>query len=92
MPSSHSLLGHEIALARSKVLSGVFWGLSMELTWDSRFANDSMKMILAKTIWRFKMKLEINSQEWLKDMPSFVSLHQPPLLVSLEPRKRPSSD
>ncbi|PIG69197.1 sterigmatocystin biosynthesis P450 monooxygenase stcL [Aspergillus arachidicola] len=49
-----------------------------------KFAYDSMKLILAKFLWRFKPTLLDKSRSWLDHQPTFVSFHQPPLLVDLE--------
>ena len=52
-----------------------------------RFAYDSMKLILARTLWRFEMELEPGSRKsHLADPVSFVSFHQPSLLVNLTRR------
>ncbi|KAJ6131840.1 hypothetical protein N7471_007055, partial [Penicillium samsonianum] len=52
-----------------------------------KFAYDSIKLVLARTLWRFQMKLDPSSQRsYLADPVSFVSFHQPPLLVNLTAR------
>ncbi|KAJ5745277.1 hypothetical protein N7520_010459 [Penicillium odoratum] len=53
-----------------------------------QFALDSMKLILARLIWKFDLDLAPESSEWLDSQVAFVSWHQPPLMVAL--RLRPS--
>ncbi|KAL4781971.1 cytochrome P450 [Aspergillus varians] len=49
-----------------------------------QFAYDAMKLILAKVLWRFEMSLADESRGWLEGQKSFVSFHQPPLMVKLQ--------
>jgi cytochrome P450 len=53
-----------------------------------KFAYDSMKLILARMIWRFDMALDeeaIKKGSWITGHDSFVSWHLPPLNVQLTP-------
>ncbi|CAI7673280.1 unnamed protein product [Penicillium manginii] len=53
-----------------------------------KFAYDSMKIILARTLWRFDMKLDLISKEkYSQPQVSYVSFHQSPLLVTLVDRE-----
>ncbi|GKZ36939.1 hypothetical protein AbraIFM66950_008204 [Aspergillus brasiliensis] len=52
-----------------------------------KFAYDSMKLILARSFWRFDMSLAPASRNWLHDQKTYVSFHQPPLMVNLEMRR-----
>ncbi|OKL55434.1 hypothetical protein UA08_09300 [Talaromyces atroroseus] len=55
-----------------------------------KFAYDSMKLILARLLWRFDLALdeEVGKKGgWISNHDSFVSWHVPPLNVSLKPLK-----
>lgn len=57
-----------------------------------KFAYDSMKLILARMLWRFDMALDKEVikggriDSWITGHDSFVSWHLPPLHVHLTPR------
>ncbi|KAJ5342279.1 hypothetical protein N7541_011403 [Penicillium brevicompactum] len=52
-----------------------------------KFAYDSMKLILARMLWRFDMTLTDENEQWLHKQHAYVSWHQPPLMVNLRARK-----
>lgn len=85
MFSSHFLSGLRVALGKSKIYNIVYRDERFEiLIRVYRFAYDSMKIIIARTLWNFDMSLTVKSSEdYSKDQLSYVSFHQPPLLVSL---------
>lgn len=52
----------------------------------NRFAYDTMKVIPARTLWRFILVLAPEFQDWLEHQPSYVLSNQHPLVVSLHHR------
>ncbi|KAJ5242924.1 uncharacterized protein N7469_001251 [Penicillium citrinum] len=53
-----------------------------------KFAFDNMKLILARTLWRFDIEISPDSRRRYSDeQRAYVSFHQPPLLVNLTLRQ-----
>jgi cytochrome P450 len=53
------------------------------LTCDSSLANLEMRIILARLIWRFDLKLAPSSEEWMEGQQVFDVWGKPPLNVYL---------
>ncbi|OQE31460.1 hypothetical protein PENSTE_c001G05277 [Penicillium steckii] len=53
-----------------------------------KFALDNIKLILARTLWRFEIRMSPDSRARYSDeQRTYVSFHQPPLLVNLTLRQ-----
>jgi hypothetical protein len=59
-----------------------------------RFAYDSMKLILARLLWRYDLAIDEgsvvhggNGESWINAHRAYVSWHVPPLHVKVIPRR-----
>lgn len=58
------------------------------LTYCCSLANLEMRIILARLIWKFDLRLASSSQEWLEGQKVFDVWGKPPLNVYLTPASR----